>query len=211
MGAYLCYAECSDVLTVRGGAISSPPKCSQDTANSLHSYTSVYGVVGWRRCAGQAGTSIVVTDWFHDWCQDACHHTQHWRHTHCGHSPLTWGYTGGIRVQTFWNLHQDKDCYQMTRGGKDKHGNHDHMEKWQHANWPQCIRHAKHLVPNVSLDLYKVNLSLQSQQKLKWLYNKTQITPLVCLWVCHPGQSHPKRAETVKENQKHMAVFCFFF
>lgn len=59
---YLGNAKCSDVLAVGGGAISSSPQCSQDTADALHSDTSVDGVSWWGRSTGQAGTSVVVTN-----------------------------------------------------------------------------------------------------------------------------------------------------
>lgn len=98
---YLCNAKCSDVLAVRRGAVASSPQSRQDTANSLHSYTSVYCMIRWRRGAGQASTSVIITDWFHGRCQDACHHPQHWRHAHCGKPPLTYGCTGDIRFQHF--------------------------------------------------------------------------------------------------------------
>lgn len=86
---YLGNAKCSNVLAVRRSAISSSPQSSQDAANSLHSNASVDGVSWRRRCTGQTSTSIIVTDGFHGWCQDASHHTQHWRHTHCRQTPLT--------------------------------------------------------------------------------------------------------------------------
>lgn len=65
---YLSDAKCCDVLAVRGGAVASPPQGSQDAADALHGYAPVYGVIWWRRGAGQARAGVVIANGLHGGC-----------------------------------------------------------------------------------------------------------------------------------------------
>lgn len=91
---YLGDAKRSDVLAVGGGAVTSSPQRRHDAADAFHSDASVDGVSRRGRGTRQPGTSVVVADRFHGRRQDARHHTQHWGHAHCGHTPLTCGHRG---------------------------------------------------------------------------------------------------------------------
>ena len=87
---YLSNANCCNVLTVWSCSQSSAKRSCQKSTDSLHSNSTIDGVLWWGQCPCYSSACVIVTHRFNNWGEHPSKYPKHPCDTNSGRTPLTW-------------------------------------------------------------------------------------------------------------------------